>query len=186
MIARARGPAAVGEGAGPGVPDTVDPVPPDPARDGPYVGLVTRAIALVLDALLIDAVAVTVTGAVLLMFSVFAISGRHHALAVVIGGVVYVCWVIGYFGVFWTTTGQTPGNRVMQIRVIRTDGTRLRPRHALVRLAGMVISLPLFWGYWSILTTARRRGAFDVMAGTVVVAAGSPVDAGVIEAGSSR
>ena len=34
--------------------------------------------------------------------------------------------------------------------------------------AGMVISLPLIWGYLPILTSARRRGVCDVIAGTVV------------------
>jgi uncharacterized RDD family membrane protein YckC len=135
-----------------------------------YAGLVTRAIAIVLDALVIDLVALVVTGAVLLVLSVFSISHKHHALYGVIGGVLFAVWVISYFGTFWTTTGQTPGSRVMQIRVIRTDGTRLRPRHAAVRLAGMIVSLPLFWGYLPILTSARRMGVPDVLAGTVVVA----------------
>ncbi len=142
--------------------------------DGPgtaYAGLVTRTIAFALDALLIDAAALAVTGAVLLVFSVLSVSSKHHAAVAVVGAVVFVVWVISYFGVFWTTTGQTPGNRVMQIRVIRADGTRLKPRHALVRLAGMVLSLPLFWGYLPILTSARRRGAFDTLAGTVVIIA---------------
>jgi uncharacterized RDD family membrane protein YckC len=82
--------------------------------------------------------------------------------------------VVCYFGAFWTTTGQTPGNRVMQIRVARADGTRLKPRHALVRLVGLVLSLPLFWGFVPILMSARRRGVFDVMAGTVVTVISPP------------
>jgi uncharacterized RDD family membrane protein YckC len=57
----------------------------------------------------------------------------------------------------------------MQIRVTRTDGGRLKPRQALVRLGGLVISLPLFWGYLSILTSPRRRGFPDVLAGSVVL-----------------
>jgi uncharacterized RDD family membrane protein YckC len=100
---------------------------------------------------------------------VFSISSRQHqALWAVIGAAAFAIWVISYFAVFWTTTGQTIGNRVMYIRVTLSDGSRLRPRHALIRMAGMVISLPLFWGYLPILTSARRRGVFDVMAGTVV------------------
>jgi uncharacterized RDD family membrane protein YckC len=71
--------------------------------------------------------------------------------------------------VFWTSTGQTPGNRVMQIRVLRADGGRLRPRHALVRLLGMLLGLVLLLGYLPILVNDRRRGLHDAMAGTVVV-----------------
>jgi uncharacterized RDD family membrane protein YckC len=150
-------------------PIEADHAQPADAVKTVYVGLVTRAIAIVLDALLIDVVALAVTGAVLLIFSVFSITNRHHAVGVAIGGAAFVVWVIGYFVAFWSTTGQTPGNRVMHIRVVRTDGSRLRPRHALVRLAAMVISLPLFWGYLPILTNARRRGVPDSLAGTVVI-----------------
>ncbi len=82
----------------------------------------------------------------------------------------------GYFVVFWTTTGQTPGSRVMRIRVLREDGDHLRWFRALVRLGGMVISLPLFWGYLPILTSTRRRGVPDVLAGTVVVVTGDGPD----------
>jgi uncharacterized RDD family membrane protein YckC len=150
--------------------DSADGAGPQAGVATAYVGLVTRAIAIVIDTLVIDVVALVVTGAVLLVLSVFSISHKHHALDAVIGGVLFVVWVICYFGVFWTTTGQTPGSHVMQIRLIRTDGTRLRPRHAAVRLAGMILSLPLFWGYLPILTSARRMGIPDVLARTVVVA----------------
>lgn len=165
-----------------------DRVPPTDGVTTTYVGLVTRVIAIVIDALLIDVVALAVTGAVLLISSVFSVTNNHHAVAVVIGGAAFVVWVIGYFVAFWTTTGQTPGNRVMHIRVVRSDGTRLRPRHALIRLGAMVISLPLFWGYLPILTSARRRGVPDALAGTVVTLADGPgqskppqVSSGLIE-----
>ena len=138
-----------------------------------YAGLVTRAIAIVADALLIDAAALVLTGAVLLVGSVLRISDQHD-LAVAIGGVLFLVWVAAYFLTFWTTTGQTPGSRVMQIRVARPDGKRIGPRRALVRLAWMMLSLPLFWGYLPVLWTARRRAVFDFMAGTVVETARPP------------
>jgi len=137
-----------------------------------YVGLVTRTIAIVLDAVLIDVVALAVTGAVLVVRSVFSVtSGHHGTVAAAIAAAAFVVWVITYFVVFWSTTGQTPGNRAMHIRVVRSDGSEMRPRHAFIRLGAMAISLPLFWGYWPILTNARRRGVPDLMAGTVVVVA---------------
>lgn len=141
---------------------------PNPDSGIAYAGLVTRAIAIVVDAVLINAAAFAVAGAVLLVESVFAPWPKHHTLAVTAGGALFFIWVISYFAVFWTTTGQTPGGRVMEIRVTRADATRLRPRHAFVRLAGMVLSLPFFWGYLPMLWSARRRTVFDVMAGTVV------------------
>lgn len=136
-----------------------------------YAGVVTRAIAMVLDILVIGAAALAVAGAVALVFAVFALSNKHHAVVAVIAGAAFGVWVIVYFVSFWTTTGQTPGNRVMHICVTRSDGARLRPLHALIRLGAMVLSLPLFWGFWPILTSPRRRGVPDAMAGTVVVVA---------------
>jgi uncharacterized RDD family membrane protein YckC len=137
---------------------------PEPA----YAGLVTRAIAITIDALLIDAAALAVTGAVLLLESIFGPSRNHHVLAVVAGGALFFVWVVCYFVTFWTTTGQTPGSRVMQIRLACADGRPIGTARAVVRLAGMVLSLPLLWGYLPILWTARRRTAFDLMADTVV------------------
>ena len=139
-----------------------------PDEDNIYAGLVTRAIALAIDAIVIDVVGIGVTGAVLLIESVFAVSNKHHPAVAVVGGVLFVVWMVGYFVVFWTTTGQTPGSRVMEIRLTRVDGSRLKPRHALLRLGGMVVSLPLFWGYLPVLTTPRRRGVPDTVGGTIV------------------
>jgi uncharacterized RDD family membrane protein YckC len=138
-----------------------------------YAGFVTRTIAIVLDGLLIVAAALAVTAAVLLIFAVFALRSKH-IVAVVVGGLAFVIWVICYFAVFWTSTGQTPGNRVMHICVVRSDGTRLRPRQAVIRLGAMALSLPLFWGYLPIFTSARRRGVPDALADTVVIVADGP------------
>lgn len=144
--------------------------------DTQYAGLVTRAVAIVIDALVIDAVALVVTGAVALIKSVFAIPGSHKALVIAAGTAVFIIWVAAYFATFWTTTGQTPGSRAMQIRVTRPDGGRVRPVRALLRVGWMVLSLPLFWGYLPVLWTTHRRSVPDLAAGTVVaVVEPSPV-----------
>jgi uncharacterized RDD family membrane protein YckC len=139
-----------------------------------YIGFVTRTIAFAIDAVLIDVAALGVAAVVALVFSVFPVSSNVHDAFVAAGGVLFVIWTITYFVVFWTSTGQTPGNRVMQIRVLRAGGDRLLPRHALVRLLGMLIGLILLLGYLPILVTDRRRGLHDAMAGTVVVGTSGP------------
>jgi uncharacterized RDD family membrane protein YckC len=146
------------------------------ARDdepaSPYIGLVTRTIAFALDAAVINVAALLVWGVLTLAFSIFPPSQDRHDVAVVVGGAAFVLWVVGYFLAFWTTTGQTPGNRVLEIRVVRADGSPLRPRHALARLAGLVLAaVPLGLGFAPILVTDRRRGLQDWLAGTVVTAA---------------
>jgi hypothetical protein len=34
-----------------------------------------------------------------------------------LGGFLVVLWTIGYFAAFWSATGETPGNRLLPIRV---------------------------------------------------------------------
>lgn len=149
---------------------------PEPDEDTSYAGLVTRSIAFAIDAALIDLAALGVGAAAALVFSILPVGHDTRTVAIALGGVAFVLWGIAYFTWFWTTTGQTPGNRAMRIRVVRAGGDPLRPRHALVRLAGMVIGLPLFAGYVPILVTERRRALHDAMAGTVVVESASAGD----------
>jgi uncharacterized RDD family membrane protein YckC len=141
------------------------------APASPYVGLITRLIAFALDALVINTVAVVVGAVGALIFSILPESAVRNDVAVAVAGIAFALWIVGYFVAFWTTTGQTPGNRLMEIRVIRADGSRLLPRHAIVRLFGIVLSAPLLWGFLPILVTDRRRGLQDWLAGTVVVVA---------------
>lgn len=158
-------------------PSSLAPADEESPHDGTpivYVGLVTRALAIVLDAVVINVIALAATGAVLIVRSVFSITGKHHKLDAVIAGVLFATWVIAYFVVFWSTTGQTPGNRIMHIRVVRSDGERVKPTPGVIRLGAMVLSLPLFWGYLPILTSVRRRGFPDAVAGTVVVVSEAP------------
>jgi len=146
-----------------------DRTPATPVAEPGHAGFVTRTIAFAIDAALIDLAALAVGAIVALVFSIMPVSHDVEKVAAVVGGVAFVLWAVAYFVTFWTTTGETPGNRAMRIRVKRADGSALRPRHALVRLAGMVIGLPLLIGYLPILVSDTRRGLHDAMAGTVVV-----------------
>jgi uncharacterized RDD family membrane protein YckC len=145
---------------------------PPAEHEEEYVGVVTRTIAFALDAAVINVVALLVWGVLTLVFSIFPPSEQRHDVAVIAGGAAFALWIVGYFVAFWSTTGETPGNRILQIRVARADGGRLRARHAAARLAGLVLAAaPLLLGFAPILVTARRRGLHDWLAGTVVTAA---------------
>jgi uncharacterized RDD family membrane protein YckC len=137
-----------------------------------YVGLATRAISFVVDAALINLVALIGGVGASLILSLLHLPGPLKAVLAVIGSLVYILWCVGYFVVFWSTTGQTPGARVMQIRVVTTFGERLKPRRALMRCLGVLLAaLPLFAGFVLILFDARRRGFQDRFAGTLVIEA---------------
>ncbi len=137
-----------------------------------YVGLATRIVAFVIDAALIDLVALVVAAAAALIVSLFHLPNDVQTVLKVIGAVAYFIWAVGYFAGFWSATGQTPGNRMMQIRVVTVDGDRIKLRRGIVRCVGLVLAaLPLFAGYVTILFDAKRRGLQDRLARTVVVEA---------------
>jgi len=137
-----------------------------------YTGLLTRGIAFAIDAALINLVALVVTAGATLIVSLFHLPSNIRAVIAAVGVAAYVVWVIGYFVGFWSATGQTPGNRVMQFRVLTSNGERLRPRRALLRCGALVIAaLPLFAGFLLTLFDRQRRGLQDRLARTVVVEA---------------
>lgn len=136
-----------------------------------YQGLITRTIAFVADAAIINLVAMGVGVAVGLALSVLPLPEWLDPVMISLGGLAYLLWSTGYFVVFWSSTGETPGDRLMRIRVCAADGGEPPPPlRALVRLGGLVLAaLPLFAGFLTILVDDRRRGLHDMIAGTVVI-----------------
>ena len=76
-----------------------------------------------------------------------------------------------YFPYFWSRDGQTPGMKQMGVKVVRdVDGGPISTGQAILRLIGYWISgFVLYIGYIWIFIDKRRRGWFDLIAGTVVV-----------------
>jgi uncharacterized RDD family membrane protein YckC len=138
---------------------------------GDYAGFVTRAIAFAIDVALIDVAAAFVAIVVGLGISAFDLPDVVVTITIAAGGLAFLAWSAGYFATFWSTTGQTPGSRVMGVRVVCARGEEpVSLRCAIVRIAGMVLAaLPLFAGFLLILVDDRRRGLQDRLARTVVV-----------------
>jgi uncharacterized RDD family membrane protein YckC len=75
-----------------------------------------------------------------------------------------------YFVLFWSAAGQTPGMRLLRLRVHAPGNRPPSLGRSLVRLVGLVLAIvPLFAGFAPVLFTHRRRGLPDLLAGTVVV-----------------
>jgi uncharacterized RDD family membrane protein YckC len=137
-----------------------------------YAGLVTRVVAFVIDAAIVNGIAFVFGASISLALSVFGISLDEVpdgvTVAVGVGG--WVLINVAYFAGSWALTGQTTGMRLMTIRVLRTNGERLSLRRGLRRILAMILAaLPLFAGYLLILVDDRRRGLHDRLAGTVVL-----------------
>ena len=120
---------------------------------------------------MIDLVAIVVAAVVALILSVISLPDNLDTVLLAAGGAAFLLWSAAYFVTFWSTTGQTPGSRLLRIRVCRADdGAVLRPGRSLLRLVCLVLAaIPLFAGFLPILVDDRRRGVHDMLAGTVVV-----------------
>ena len=134
-----------------------------------YSGIVTRAIAITVDVIIIDTVALIVAAAVALITAILPGSQKLHALEIAIAAALFAIWAVAYFAVFWSTTGQTPGSHMMHIRVARADGSRLHVVRAIARVGATVLAaIPLFAGFLPILFDPRRRAVNDWLVDTVV------------------
>jgi uncharacterized RDD family membrane protein YckC len=136
-----------------------------------YAGLVTRAVAFAFDALVVNVSAGLVATLVALGLSVLSVPDSTDSLLVALGGALYVAWNFAYFVVFWSTTGQTPGDRLMQIRVVSAKtGEPLTAARGVVRMVGVTLAaMPVLLGFLPILFDRNRRGLHDFIVGSVVV-----------------
>jgi uncharacterized RDD family membrane protein YckC len=134
-----------------------------------YGGIATRALALAADAAVTIVLFMSVVGLAALVASLVG-ELRPAWLA---GALLASGWslIVGsYFVLFWSTTGQTPGMRLLRIRLRGPAGGPPSIGRSLVRLVGLVLAIvPMFAGFIPVLFTERRRGVPDFLAGTVVL-----------------
>ena len=142
-----------------------------PARTGRalYGGIATRAIALATDAAVTVVLFMSIVGIASLVASL--VGGLRPQWLV--GALLASGWllVVGtYFVLFWSSAGQTPGMRLLHLRVLGPEGRPPSFGRSLVRLVGLGLAIvPLFAGFVPVLFTEKRRGLADFLAGTVVL-----------------
>jgi uncharacterized RDD family membrane protein YckC len=140
----------------------------------PYAGIATRAVALAVD-VAIAQVIVLLGGAVLaLVGSLVGDVRLDTTLERILAAAAWAAVVGAYFVLFWSTAGQTPGMRLMGLRVQTPAGMHPGVFRSIVRLVALGLAIiPLFAGFLPVLFDARRRGVHDMIAGTVVLYAGN-------------
>ena len=95
-----------------------------------------------------------------------AVFGKQSAIY----ALVFLVVGVEYFLYFWSTTGQTLGDRVVGVRIVREDGGTLSLGGAAIRYLGLIIStLAIFLGLLWVIWDPKKQGWHDKMAGTVVV-----------------
>jgi uncharacterized RDD family membrane protein YckC len=142
---------------------------PGPAPGVEFAGHGARLVAYVIDILVQGALA-------LVVFLVTLVATAIFPPFFILGIVAWFAISVAYFPYFWAKSGQTPGMRMMAIKVVRdADGGPVTQGEAILRLVGYwVWGFVLYLGFIWIFIDKRRRGWHDLIAGTVVIEA--PVD----------
>jgi len=140
-------------------------------RLGHYAGFITRLFAWIVDQLIIFGLSWLthyIGNFVIESFS-FTNPTYEGLMQITIYLVnIVIFWV--YFIGSWMVSGQTLGKSLFGLRVVRTDGKRVKFRNAFVRFITTWISaLFFFMGYWWVLFDKKRQAWHDHLAGTYVV-----------------
>lgn len=152
-----------------------------------HAGIVSRGLAFILDLLLIISTSTLIfylTSSTLALIGISFNSCTAWQPIRVSGTLIdNLCWMIRgstvllslavaptFFLLGWLLGGQTVGMMIAGVRVVRTDGSPLKPRTAVLRLVALVGSLLLLGVglLWAVIDS-ERQGWHDKLARTYVI-----------------
>jgi uncharacterized RDD family membrane protein YckC len=171
--------------APPTQPETGTPARPAAGQAGGYrrAGFATRLVAFLLDVVIVSISSVLLGLLISLVLNFFGLGAQQlqagsvsqilnviRTLTVALASLATILFVPAYFVVFWTLAGETPGKRVMGLRVMRPDHRKVGWVRSIVRFIGYFVSaIPLFLGFLWVLGDKGRQGWHDKLADTCVV-----------------
>ena len=133
-------------------------------------GVVSRGLAFLIDGLIVNGILALASAAVAVFFT-SVLNDNQVPLGAILAGV--GAWIVigsAYLITFWDLVGQTPGMRLVGVRLKVAGGGTPTAHQARLRLVWLVLSvIPLGAGLWVILFDDRRRGWMDRRSGTEVV-----------------
>ena len=126
----------------------------------PKAGFWIRVLAFIIDSVILGVINLIV--ATILNQSTTGRSGIQTLLGII------------YFSYFWSASsvwpGQTIGDKLLNLRVIKTDGSDISIVQAFIRYVGLFISfLVIFIGVIWVAFDPDKQGWHDKIAGTYVV-----------------
>ncbi len=133
---------------------------PGSIATAPKAGFWIRFVAIFIDGIIVGVVNSAVA-------AIFGLNTNGRSGLQILFGLVYYVY-------FWSNSspwpGQTIGSKLLNIRVIRTDGSDLSISQALIRYVGFVVSavcllIGLIWAAFD----PNKQGWHDKIAGTYVV-----------------
>ena len=136
------------------------PLPSTSLIAAPKAGFWIRVLAFIIDSVILYVVNLIV--GVVLNPSTTGRSGIQTLLGII------------YFTYFWSASsmwpGQTVGDKLLNLRVIKTDGTDLTIVQAFIRYVGLFVSfLVIFIGVIWVAFDPNKQGWHDKIAGTYVI-----------------
>ena len=146
---------------------------------GRYAGFFTRAAAYAIDRFIVYGIAFVILIVIQYFLNLLLIDdwlanlnqpGTMRMLITVLLSSAGINLIVSVFYniSFWMLSGQTPGKRILGVRVMLTNGERLRFRNAVLRQIGYWISSIFFLGFLWILFDSKRQGFHDKIGGTMV------------------
>jgi uncharacterized RDD family membrane protein YckC len=149
------------------------PTEPGPAPGVRFAGFGARLVAYIIDNVLLVVFAIILS---IVLAAVIGVAAAGNNAGAAIGGSLLLVLLLlvvylAYFPYFWVNGGQTPGMKMVNIRVVRdADGGPLTWGSAILRLIGYWINgVVLYIGFIWVFIDKRRRGWHDLIAGTVVI-----------------
>ncbi len=146
-------------------------------------GFISRFIALVIDIFIISFTSTLIVLGVQEILNFFGMNSAMRewiglvnsnvtlqAVLRITAVVLSYMYAILYLSIFWFIVGYTPGKYLLGLKVIRTDGRKLKFGRCLLRALGYSISgMFLFFGFLWIIFDRRRQAWHDKFAGTLVI-----------------
>jgi uncharacterized RDD family membrane protein YckC len=145
-----------------------------------YGGFWRRAIAFLTDAIILYTISITffiswilITYPDLGSFESLLTSGTTTTIFIKVLVPYYGISILlnmTYFTYYHGTIGQTPGKKLLGLKVIQTTGKQMTLGTAFLRWVGYIISKLVFYlGFIWIIFDGRKQGWHDKIAGTYVI-----------------
>jgi uncharacterized RDD family membrane protein YckC len=136
----------------------------------PQAGVISRGLAFLVDGVIVNGILALASAALTLFFVQILNEDQVPTPALLVGGAAWIVLGSLYLVGFWELVGQTPGMRLVGLRLKAPGHETPTGRQARLRLVWLVLSvIPLGAGVWAILFNDRRHGWMDRRSGTEVV-----------------
>lgn len=136
-----------------------------------YAGFWVRFAAFMIDGVIMSVAFNIIFPARFFTLNFWSIERHWYFIPLIaIGNLVSGLMAVAYSVAFWTWRGQTLGMMVLNIKVLRGDGSHVTIGYALLRYVGYIVcGLMLGTGFLWIAFDSRKQGINDKIADTVVV-----------------